>query len=80
MTRLRIRATLLAITLLSTTGGAQVPEKIFPFSVSTFQLDNGLTVVGVEYDSPGIIAFYTVVRTGSRNEVEPGFSGFAHFF
>ena len=80
MTRLRIRATLLAITLLSTTGGAQVPEKIFPFPVSTFQLDNGLTVVGVEYDSPGIIAYYTVVRTGSRNEVEPGFSGYAHFF
>ena len=53
---------------------------VFPFPVSTFQLDNGLTVVGVEYDSPGIIAFYTVVRTGSRNEVEPGFSGFAHFF
>ena len=80
MTRSRIRATLLAITLLSTTGGAQVPEKIFPFPVSTFQLDNGLTVVGVEYDSPGIIAYYTVVRTGSRNEVEPGFSGYAHFF
>ena len=80
MTRSRIRATLLAITLLSTAGGAQVPEKIFPFPVSTFQLDNGLTVVGVEYDSPGIIAYYTVVRTGSRNEVEPGFSGYAHFF
>ena len=80
MTRSRIRATLLAITLLSTTGGAQVPEKIFPFPVSTFQLDNGLTVVGVEYDSPGIIAYYTVVRTGSRNEVEPSFSGYAHFF
>ena len=80
MTRSRIRATLLAITLLSTAGGGQVPEKIFPFPVSTFQLDNGLTVVGVEYDSPGIIAYYTVVRTGSRNEVEPGFSGYAHFF
>jgi zinc protease len=27
-----------------------------------------------------LIAYYTVVRTGSRNEVEPGKSGFAHFF
>ena len=80
MTRSRIRATLLAITLLSTAGGAQVPEKIFPFPVSVFQLDNGLKVVGVDYDSPGIVAYYTVVRTGSRNEVEPGFSGYAHFF
>ena len=32
------------------------------------------------FDSPGIIAYYTVVRTGSRNEVEKGLSGFAHFF
>ena len=82
MTRSRIRATvvLLAIVLGSTTGGAQDPDKIFPFPLSVFQLDNGLTVVGVDYDSPGIVAYYTVVRTGSRNEVEPGFSGYAHFF
>ncbi|HEX9137987.1 MAG TPA: pitrilysin family protein, partial [Nitrospirota bacterium] len=43
-------------------------------------LDNGLTVIIVPYDSPGVVAYYTVVRTGSRNEVEPGHSGFAHFF
>jgi zinc protease len=34
----------------------------------------------VRYDSPGLVAYYSVVRTGSRNEVEPGKSGFAHFF
>jgi zinc protease len=34
----------------------------------------------VEYDSPGLVAYYSIVRTGSRNEVEPGRSGFAHFF
>ena len=71
---------LLASALLLTAGGAQTPEKIFPFPVSVFQLDNGLTVVSVEYDSPGIVAYYTVVRAGSRNEVETGFSGYAHFF
>ena len=43
-------------------------------------LENGLTVLSVPFDSPGIIAYYTVVRTGSRNEVEKGLSGFAHFF
>ena len=53
---------------------------VFPFPVTTFELDNGLRVVAVDYDSPGVIAYYTVVRTGSRNEVEPGFSGYAHFF
>ena len=59
---------------------AQDRGDIFPFPVTTFQLENGLQVVGVEYDSPGVVAFYTVVRAGSRNEVEPGFSGYAHFF
>ncbi|MCH7783630.1 insulinase family protein [candidate division KSB1 bacterium] len=59
---------------------AQEKHKIFPFPVSVFELDNGLKVVGIDYDSPGIVAYYTIVRTGSRNEVEPGFSGYAHFF
>ena len=62
------------------TTSAQDAARIFPFPVSVFELDNGLRVVGVDYDSPGIVAYYTVVRTGSRNEVEPGFSGYAHFF
>ncbi|HIM14759.1 MAG TPA: insulinase family protein, partial [Acidobacteria bacterium] len=64
----------------ATVSVAQDRGDIFPFPVTTFQLENGLQVVGVEYDSPGVVAFYTVVRAGSRNEVEPGFSGYAHFF
>lgn len=54
--------------------------EIFPYPVEQTTLDNGLQVVVVPYDSPGIVAYYTVVRTGSRDEVEPGHSGFAHFF
>ncbi|MGB7622977.1 MAG: pitrilysin family protein [Terriglobia bacterium] len=53
---------------------------IFPFPIHKDVLENGLTVIIVPYDSPGVVAYYTVVRTGSRNEVEPGHSGFAHFF
>jgi len=53
---------------------------VFPYPVTTRVLDNGLKVVLVPFDSPGIVAYYTIVRTGSRNEVEPGLSGFAHFF
>src|SRR3989304_2295208 len=30
-------------------------------------------------DSPRLMAHYVVVRAGSRNEVEPGLSGFAPF-
>ncbi len=52
----------------------------FPFPVKEKTLGNGLRVYVVGYDSPGLVAYYSVVRTGSRNEVEAGKSGFAHFF
>src|SRR5450631_1283058 len=52
----------------------------FPFPVKEKTLANGLHVYVVAYDSPGLVAYYSIVRTGSRNEVEAGKSGFAHFF
>jgi zinc protease len=52
----------------------------FPFPVTEKTLANGLRVYVVGFDSPGLVAYYSVVRTGSRNEVEAGKSGFAHFF
>lgn len=55
-------------------------SKILPYPIYQHQLENGLNVVTVPFDSPGIAAFYIVVRVGSRNEVEKGLSGFAHFF
>ncbi|MBN2576594.1 MAG: insulinase family protein [Deltaproteobacteria bacterium] len=54
--------------------------KAFPFPTVETTLPNGLRVFVVTYDSPGLVAYYSVVRAGSRNEVEPGKSGFAHFF
>ena len=82
MTRILVCAVVALVNLMfpSAIVVAQVTEDIFPFPVTVFELENGLTVVGVDYNSPGIVAYYTVVRTGSRNEVEPGFSGYAHFF
>ena len=74
---------LFAIILLSTTFYAAETkggEKIFQYSLNVGVLENGLSVISVEFDSPGQIEFYTIVRTGSRNEIEPGKSGFAHFF
>ncbi len=44
------------------------------------RLANGLQVISVRWPSPGIVAYYTLVRVGSRDEVEAGHSGFAHFF
>jgi zinc protease len=52
----------------------------FPYKVSETTLPNGFKVVVIPYDSPGTVAYYTLVRTGSRDEVEAGHSGFAHFF
>jgi zinc protease len=53
---------------------------ILPNPIEKTVLANGLTVLSVPFDSPGVIAYYTIVRTGARNEVEKGLSGFAHFF
>jgi zinc protease len=55
-------------------------EKILPYPIYQHKLDNGLNVVTVPFDSPGLVAFHIVTRVGARNEVEPGVTGFAHFF
>jgi zinc protease len=52
----------------------------FPYPIVETVLDNGLAVVAVPLDAPGIAAHYVAVRVGSRNETEPGLTGFAHFF
>lgn len=59
--------------------GAQ-PNKIFPYPIHQKEMENGLNVVTVEYPSEGLAAFYIVVGVGSREEVEEGKTGFAHFF
>ncbi len=53
---------------------------VFPYRVETHTLANGLKVILVPMPAEGLVAYYSVVRTGSRDEVEPGRSGFAHFF
>jgi len=59
---------------------ASQSNKIFPYKYYTDDLPNGLRVITVPTDYPNIVALYIVVATGSRNEVEPGKSGFAHLF
>jgi zinc protease len=71
---------LIGLALLAMPSGEAMAKDVFPFPSTTRSLDNGLRVVMVPFDSPGIVAYYTIVRAGSRNEVEPGKSGFAHFF
>lgn len=61
-------------------GQALAKDKVFPYDIHETELDNGLKVLTVPFDSPGIVTFYMVVRVGSREEVEKGVTGFAHFF
>lgn len=55
-------------------------RKIFPYNYTIDDLPNGLRLVTVPTDYPNLVALYIVVQTGSRNEVEPGKSGYAHLF
>src|SRR5215472_2768247 len=61
-------------------GAAQAPQKIIPYPYVQEDRPNGLRLVTVTTDFPNIVAVYIVVQTGSRNEVEPGHTGFAHLF
>jgi zinc protease len=61
-------------------GAAPAAGGAFPYAAQTTVLPNGLKVVLIPMPSHGLSAYWSVVRTGSRDEVEPGVSGFAHFF
>jgi zinc protease len=83
---LALLASLPACQLLSTTGGEhdhqarKETERVFPYEVHQETLDNGLTVLMMPMPSDGLVSYWSVVRTGSRDEVEEGVTGFAHFF
>ena len=53
---------------------------LFPYPTHIDSLDNGLDVILVEMPGSGLAAFWTIVRTGSRDEHQKGRTGFAHFF
>ncbi|WP_196138807.1 pitrilysin family protein [Aliikangiella sp. G2MR2-5] len=59
---------------------AQSQEKIFNLPYHMETLDNGLKVIVVKTDYPDLVSLHIPMQTGSRNEVEEGKSGFAHFF
>ena len=53
---------------------------VFPYQVERHVLPNGLRVLMVPMPSDGLVSYWSIVRTGSRDEVEKGVTGFAHFF
>ncbi|MEP0546153.1 MAG: pitrilysin family protein [Rhodothermales bacterium] len=74
--------TLLALLLLALAAlpATAQESKIFPYDYEVRDLDNGLRVIVLPTDYPNIVSLYIPVSVGSRNEVEEGKSGFAHFF
>ncbi len=76
-------STLLVFSLVAVSAPAQTPGpagRILPFEAVERTLLNGLRVIVVPTGFPNIVSIQIPVQTGSRNEVEPGKSGFAHFF
>ena len=55
-------------------------NKIFPYPYVQEDLPNGLRLITIPTDYPNIVSLFIVIGAGSRNEVEPGKSGFAHLF
>ena len=54
--------------------------ELLPFRAVEKTLPNGLKIIVVPTGFPNLVTLQIPVQTGSRNEVEPGKSGFAHFF
>ena len=59
-------------------GGASAGD-VLPFRRQRHPA-NGLKVIVVPTGFPNLVSVQIPVQAGSRNEVEPGKSGFAHFF
>ncbi len=74
-----MKSLLLPLLAVLVTAGS-LSAQVLPYPIHQKKLPNGLNVVTVTYDSPGLAAFFIVERVGSRNEIEPGVTGFAHFF
>src|SRR4030095_16910320 len=59
---------------------AQATADVLPFKATETSLANGLKVIVIPTGFPNLVSVQIPVQTGSRNEVEAGKSGFAHFF
>src|SRR6476619_6680181 len=80
--QVRVVRSLLTIlfTLVVAAGPRGAASDVLPFKATERTLSNGLRVIVVPTGFPNLVSIQIPVQTGSRNEVEPGKSGFAHFF
>jgi zinc protease len=79
-----MRIILLAVLAALITGSVAAADddapRFFPYEYENYILDNGFKAILIPMKGSGLVAYYTVVQTGSRDEWEPGRSGCAHFF
>ncbi len=59
---------------------SQDDSRVFSQDYLLEELENGLRVMVVKTDYPDVVSLQIPVSVGSRNEVEAGKTGFAHFF
>ncbi|GMM83408.1 M16 family metallopeptidase [Pseudoalteromonas sp. MTN2-4] len=64
----------------ATVASASVENKVFAQDYVLEELENGLRVMVVKTDYPDVVSLQIPVSVGSRNEIEAGKTGFAHFF
>ncbi|TDI14234.1 MAG: insulinase family protein, partial [Acidobacteria bacterium] len=75
----RVTLSLLGALIMTLLASPAVAE-VFPYEVHRTVLDNQLKVLLIPMPSEGVVTYWSIVRTGSRDEVEDGVTGFAHFF
>ena len=70
----------LLVGLVTACAPADQEGRIFPYDYDKVVLDNGFTAYLIDGGAPGQISYVSMVRTGARDEVEEGRTGYAHFF
>ncbi len=82
MRNLQLSAVAVFSLLLYSTADARSPARsdVLPLKPVEKTLPNGLKVIVVRTGFPNVVSVQIPVQTGSRNEFEPGKTGFAHFF
>src|SRR6476620_2169972 len=80
--QVRVVRSLLTIlfTVVVAAGPRGAASDVLPFKATERTLPNGLKVIVIPTGFPNLVTVEIPCQTGSRNELEPGKSGFAHFF
>ena len=78
--KMACKSILFLMGLVLCTGLMAQADSLLPPGAKTRVLPNGMRVVAIPTDTEDVVALQIVMAVGSRNEVEKGKSGFAHFF